>query len=87
MFNKLKEKLSGFKESITNKILEKAAGSVPILGNKAETATVKQEQPTTAIKETVENKAINRSAVLQVEAPKISIIDKAKSLILERRSF
>ncbi len=88
MFNKLKEKLSGFKESITNKILEKAAGSVPILGNKAETATGKQDgkQPTTVIKETIKDTAGNksRSDVQQVEAPKISIIDKAKTLILER---
>lgn len=98
LFNKLKEKLTGFKESLTNRILEKAAGSIPIIDNKSETAAAHQPaqqvakpaSPELSVKAPSEN----RSAAAQVpqagtvheavRPPKISLVDKAKSLILER---
>lgn len=91
LFNKLKEKLSGFKESLTNRILEKAAGSIPIIGNKSEPAAAQQEMmPAPVAKTPSENRSENRSAAInasQVEAvqpSRISIVDKARSLIFER---
>nr|WP_297758472.1 signal recognition particle-docking protein FtsY [Methanothrix sp.] len=87
MFNKLKEKLSGFKESITTKILEKAAGSIPIIGNKSEPAAAQQDMrpaPETPVKTAESRSAAPNPQVEAVPPPKISIVDKARSLIFER---
>ncbi|HOK58994.1 signal recognition particle-docking protein FtsY [Methanothrix sp.] len=93
MFNKLKEKLSGFKESITNRILEKAAGSIPVIGNRSEPAAAQQEiksAPEIPVKTPSENRsdavqASQAGTVRETVRPsRISLVDKAKSLILER---
>lgn len=90
LFNKLKEKLSGFKESITNRILEKAAGSIPIIGNRSEPAAAQKEIRPASAELPVKTPSENRSGIAgatQVEAvqpTRISIVDKARSLIFER---
>ncbi len=93
LFNKLKEKLSGFKESITNRILEKAAGSIPVIGNRSEPAAAQQEiksAPEIPVKTPSENRsdavqASQAGTVRETVRPsRISLVDKAKSLILER---
>jgi fused signal recognition particle receptor len=90
LFNKLKEKLSGFKESITNRILEKAAGSIPVIGNRSEPAAAQQEMRPAPSELPVKTPSENRSGVSQatqveaVQPSRVSIVDKARSLIFER---
>jgi fused signal recognition particle receptor len=101
LFNRFKEKLSGFKDALSSKILEKAAKAEEKTETQNDSKNESSEQPTTSsgtadIAAAKQTAATGKTAVLDTpkaraeEAKpkgKFSFLEKAKTLVFEQEVF